>query len=71
MEDNATVQETRQKANKREAELRAADERRTAELHQENSALWREHFFRMARNHHDLAAEYAAKADALNGDDAA
>ena len=58
-------------ANRIEAELRAADERRTRQLHEENAVLWREHFIRMARNHHDLAAEYAAKADALNGDDAA
>ena len=71
MEDNASVEETRQRANRREAELRAVDERRTRQLHEENAVLWREHFIRMARNHHDLAAEYAAKADALNGDDAA
>ncbi len=60
-----------QRANEQEATLRAADERRTAQLHKENRVLWREHFIRMARNHHDLAAEYAAKADELNGDDAA
>ncbi len=58
-------------ANRREAELKRADERHTAQLHRENRALWVEHFQRMARSHHDLAAEYAARADQLNGDDAA
>ena len=58
-------------ANRREAELKRADERHTAQLHQENRALWADHYRRMAFNHHDLAAEYAAKADQLNGDDAA
>ena len=71
MEDSATVQESRQQANRHEAALRAADERRTRQLHEENSVLWRDHFIRMARNHHSLAAEYAARADQLNGDDAA
>ena len=55
-------------ANALEAELRAREERRTRQLHKENAVLWREHFIRMARSHHDLAAEYAARADGLRGD---
>ena len=58
-------------ANALEAELKRGDQRRTRQLHEENAVLWREHFIRMARNHHDLAAEYAAKADALMEGDAA
>ena len=55
-------------ANRREAELKAADARHAAQLHRENRALWADHYRRMALNHHDLAAEYAAKADELKGD---
>lgn len=72
MEDNATVEESRQQANRREAELRAADARRTAQLHQENRALWADHFRQMSSNHAKLAEEYRERAETLmNGDDAA
>ena len=68
------VQEDRagqQAANRRAAELKRVEQQRTTRMHQENKALWHAHYIRMAHTHHDLAAEYAAKADQLNGDDAA
>ena len=70
--ENASVEETRQRANEREAELKRGDQRRTAQLHQENRALWAVHFDQMARNHAQLAEEYRERAETLmNGDDAA
>ena len=65
MEDTASVEETRQRANEREAELKRGDERRTAQLHQENRALWADHFQQMSSNHAKLAEEYRERAETL------
>lgn len=52
-------------ANRREAELKRADERHTAQLHQENAVLWREHFIRMAESHRKLSEDYERRAEEI------
>ena len=52
-------------ANALEALWRDSEQRRTAQLHKENRALWYVHFCRMAESHRKLSEDYEARAEAL------
>ncbi len=71
----AKVKEARagqEHANRIEAELQLADARRTAQMHQENRALWYAHYCKMAESHARISQDYEARAEALcEGGDAA
>ncbi len=55
----------RQAANAAEASWREPTRGRRQQLQLENGYAWAEHFDRLARAHHDLAASAASKADAV------
>ena len=52
-------------ANRIEDELRAADERRTRQLHRENCALWYAHYIKLAESHRRISEDYERRAEAL------
>ena len=64
----AKVKEDRagqERANSLEAELRAAEQRRTTQMHRENKTLWYMHFLKMSANHARISQEYAERAERL------
>ncbi len=72
----AKVAETRagqEWANQVEAELKRGDERRAAQMREQNRWEWVRHFERLARNHAAISEMYASRAEKLiqRGDDAA
>ena len=58
-------------ANREEEAWKASTRRHNERRHLENRDAWAEHYRQLALCHHDLAAENAARADALAGEGAA
>ncbi len=67
---NALVEKrakSRAAATAAEESLKAPTRRRREQIRRENARAWAEHYASMARAHHGLAAEMAARADAVLG----
>ena len=57
----------REAANRAEESWKAPTRRRLRQRQRENAEAWAQHYQSMARVHHGMAAEVAAKADAVRG----
>ncbi len=56
---------SREAANLREESWKAPTRRRNQQERRENARAWADHYASLARVHHGLAAEMAARADAV------